>query len=140
MFRFFTTKRYREIQDVLRKAVSAVEFAEKRADDAEKALKEFKSKPTVYCSFCAKSQHEVAKLIVGPTAFICDECVNFCTEIVHDDTRVRADLQLIDDAITSQFGERCDELDTECDTCRAWAYIDKLSGRPVAGDDARVTL
>lgn len=88
MFRFLTIKRYREIQDTLRNAVSAVEFAEKRADDAEKALKEFKAKPTVYCSFCAKSQHDVAKLIAGPTAFICDECVSFCTVIVHEDTRV----------------------------------------------------
>jgi len=33
------------------------------------------SKSTLYCSFCGKSQHEVRKLIAGPTVFICDECV-----------------------------------------------------------------
>jgi hypothetical protein len=37
---------------------------------------------TLHCSFCGKSQHEVRKLIKGPTSFICDECVDICTEIV----------------------------------------------------------
>jgi hypothetical protein len=37
---------------------------------------------TAYCSFCGKSQHEVRKLIAGPTVFICDECVALCTDIV----------------------------------------------------------
>jgi hypothetical protein len=36
----------------------------------------------LYCSFCGKSQHEVHKLIAGPTVFICDECVALCTDIV----------------------------------------------------------
>jgi|SRR5262249_349093 len=38
------------------------------------------SKNTLYCSFCGKSQHEVRKLIAGPTVFICDECVELCIE------------------------------------------------------------
>ena len=37
---------------------------------------------TLYCSFCGKSQHEVAKLIAGPNSFICDECVGLCNDIV----------------------------------------------------------
>lgn len=37
---------------------------------------------TLYCSFCGKSQHEVKKLIAGPTVFICDECVVLCLDIV----------------------------------------------------------
>jgi ATP-dependent Clp protease ATP-binding subunit ClpX len=41
---------------------------------------------TLYCSFCGKSQHEVKKLIAGPTAFICDECVELCNEIIREDT------------------------------------------------------
>jgi hypothetical protein len=40
---------------------------------------------TLYCSFCGKSQHEVRKLIAGPTAFICDECVDICTGVVEPD-------------------------------------------------------
>jgi hypothetical protein len=40
---------------------------------------------TLYCSFCGKSQHEVRKLIAGPTVFICDECVELCDDIVKDD-------------------------------------------------------
>lgn len=39
---------------------------------------------TLYCSFCAKSQHEVRKLIAGPTVFICNECVDLCNEIVRE--------------------------------------------------------
>ena len=37
---------------------------------------------TLYCSFCEKSQHEVRKLIAGPTVFICDECVMLCLQIL----------------------------------------------------------
>jgi hypothetical protein len=40
---------------------------------------------TLYCSFCGKSQHEVRKLIVGPTVFICDKCVDICTGVVEPD-------------------------------------------------------
>jgi hypothetical protein len=40
------------------------------------------SKNTLYCSFCGKSQHEVKKLIAGPTTFICDECVELCNGIL----------------------------------------------------------
>ena len=39
-------------------------------------------KTTLYCSFCGKSQHEVAKLIAGPTVFICDGCVELCSRII----------------------------------------------------------
>lgn len=44
-------------------------------------------KNTLYCSFCGKSQHEVRKLIAGPTVFICDECVELCTDIIHEEHR-----------------------------------------------------
>ena len=40
---------------------------------------------TLYCSFCGKSQHDVKKLIAGPSVFICDECVGLCVDIVRDD-------------------------------------------------------
>ena len=43
------------------------------------------SKSTLYCSFCGKSQHEVKKLIAGPTVFICDECVDLCTDIIREE-------------------------------------------------------
>jgi ATP-dependent Clp protease ATP-binding subunit ClpX len=39
----------------------------------------------LYCSFCGKSQHEVKKLIAGPSVFICDECIALCTDIIHDE-------------------------------------------------------
>ncbi|MFN5381701.1 MAG: ATP-dependent Clp protease ATP-binding subunit ClpX [Alphaproteobacteria bacterium] len=43
------------------------------------------TKNTLYCSFCGKSQHEVRKLIAGPTVYICNECVELCMDIVHED-------------------------------------------------------
>ena len=42
---------------------------------------------TLRCSFCGKSQHEVRKLIAGPTVFICDECVELCKDIIHEETK-----------------------------------------------------
>jgi len=43
------------------------------------------SKSVLYCSFCGKSQHEVRKLIAGPTVFICDECVELCMDIIREE-------------------------------------------------------
>ena len=40
---------------------------------------------TLYCSFCGKSQHEVKKLIAGPSVFICDECIDLCTDIIQEE-------------------------------------------------------
>ncbi len=51
-----------------------------KSDDKE-------SKNTLYCSFCGKSQHEVRKLIAGPTVFICDECVELCMDIIREETK-----------------------------------------------------
>ena len=46
-----------------------------------------KNKNTLYCSFCGKSQHEVKKLIAGPTVFICDECVELCNDIIQEENK-----------------------------------------------------
>ena len=45
------------------------------------------AKNTLYCSFCGKSQHEVRKLIAGPTVFICDECVKLCVDILSEEIK-----------------------------------------------------
>jgi ATP-dependent Clp protease ATP-binding subunit ClpX len=45
------------------------------------------SKNMLFCSFCGKNQHEVRKLIAGPTVFICDECVELCKDIIHEETK-----------------------------------------------------
>ncbi|MEK9573501.1 MAG: ATP-dependent Clp protease ATP-binding subunit ClpX [Candidatus Puniceispirillaceae bacterium] len=49
------------------------------------AKSEDESKSTLFCSFCGKSQHEVRKLIAGPTVFICDECVELCMDIIREE-------------------------------------------------------
>ncbi len=51
-------------------------MAEKKSSSGEK---------TLYCSFCGKSQHEVKKLIAGPSVFVCDECIELCNEIIRDE-------------------------------------------------------
>jgi len=51
-------------------------MAEKKGSTSEK---------TLYCSFCGKSQHEVKKLIAGPSVFVCDECIDLCNEIIRDE-------------------------------------------------------
>src|SRR3990167_9801884 len=44
----------------------------------------------LYCSFCGKSQHEVKKLIAGPSVFICDECIELCNDIIRDEVAAPA--------------------------------------------------
>jgi ATP-dependent Clp protease ATP-binding subunit ClpX len=51
-------------------------MADKKSNSSDK---------TLYCSFCGKSQHEVKKLIAGPSVFICDECIDLCNEIIRDE-------------------------------------------------------
>lgn len=45
----------------------------------------------LYCSFCGKSQHEVRKLIAGPSVFVCDECVDLCNDIIREEIQEAAD-------------------------------------------------
>jgi ATP-dependent Clp protease ATP-binding subunit ClpX len=66
------------------------------------------SKNTLYCSFCGKSQHEVRKLIAGPTVFICDECVELCMDIIREETKT-AGLKSADGVPTPK--EICEVLD-----------------------------
>jgi ATP-dependent Clp protease ATP-binding subunit ClpX len=66
------------------------------------------SKNTLYCSFCGKSQHEVRKLIAGPTVFICDECVELCMDIIREETKASG-LKSSDGVPTPK--DICDVLD-----------------------------
>ena len=59
-------------------------MADKKTPTGEKIL---------YCSFCGKSQHEVKKLIAGPSVFICDECIDLCNEIIRDEASAADDEQ-----------------------------------------------
>jgi ATP-dependent Clp protease ATP-binding subunit ClpX len=67
------------------------------------------TKSTLYCSFCGKSQHEVRKLIAGPTVFICDECVELCNDIIREETK--GNLTGRKDGEVPSPQEICDVLD-----------------------------
>ncbi|WP_414645734.1 ClpX C4-type zinc finger protein [Bradyrhizobium sp. 27S5] len=52
--------------------------------DAASAQKQAAQGGLLYCSFCGKNQHDVSKLVAGPAVFICDECIDLCTDIVDE--------------------------------------------------------
>jgi len=68
------------------KASNARAFADWRRARVSK-IGDKDSKTRLYCSFCGKSQHEVRKLIAGPTVFICDECVELCKDIIQEEAK-----------------------------------------------------
>jgi ATP-dependent Clp protease ATP-binding subunit ClpX len=64
----------------------------------------------LYCSFCGKSQHEVKKLIAGPSVFICDECVDLCNDIIKEEVQSLSDIKSTDKSLPSPQ-EICKILD-----------------------------
>ncbi len=74
-------------------------MSEKKSSSGEKLL---------YCSFCGKSQHEVKKLIAGPSVFICDECIDLCNDIIRDEASAVETVTPKSDLPTPQ--EICDLL------------------------------
>lgn len=78
------------LENTLKTALTAA------AEAVKSAVMPAEPAKTLYCSFCAKSQHEVAKLIAGPAVFVCDECVALCTKII-EGTYVPADTRQIGD-------------------------------------------
>src|SRR6202042_2927980 len=69
------------------------------------------SKNTLYCSFCGQSQHEVRKLVAGPTVFICDQCVELCVDIISLG-KVDGEAEYF-----SWFGTRVANLDIDWSQC-----------------------
>ncbi len=57
------------------------------------------SEKLLYCSFCGKSQHEVKKLIAGPSVFICDECVDLCNDIIKEEVQSLSDIKSTDKSL-----------------------------------------
>jgi ATP-dependent Clp protease ATP-binding subunit ClpX len=64
----------------------------------------------LYCSFCGKSQHEVKKLIAGPSVFICDECVDLCNDIIREEVQGESSLKPRNNSLPTPK-EICDILD-----------------------------
>ena len=70
-----------EIPSFLRNQKEGLRNQEEDHDKKEKSS-------TSYCSFCGKSQHDVKKMIAGPTVFICHECVDLCVEIIKEENKM----------------------------------------------------
>src|SRR5215470_13814666 len=68
-----------------------IDAAKDRAGSAQGPTRQ----DVLHCSFCGKSQHDVRKLIAGPAVYICDECVELCTDIIHDETSLWKVLSLL---------------------------------------------
>ena len=64
------------------------------------------SEKLLYCSFCGKSQHEVRKLIAGPSVFICDECIELCNDIIRDEAQGEQQAPGARAGLPGQFGGR----------------------------------
>src|SRR5258708_7824733 len=69
------------------------------------------SPETLYCALCGKSQHEVKKLIAGPTVFICDECVDLCAAICGSEDALREDAQVAADEWSRRTAELRQTID-----------------------------
>ena len=100
------------------------------------------SKSTLYCSFCGKSQHEVRKLIAGPTVFICDECVELCMDIIREETKPRAGqvlgwgadagkeiCKVLDDYVIGQERAKRRSSRSRCTTITSGCARDQAQGR-----------
>jgi ATP-dependent Clp protease ATP-binding subunit ClpX len=66
------------------------EILDKRSMSEDRQGRSGDSNKILYCSFCGKSQHEVRKLIAGPSVFICDECVELCNDIIREELEEKA--------------------------------------------------
>jgi ATP-dependent Clp protease ATP-binding subunit ClpX len=75
------------------------------------ALDKTKGDKLLYCSFCGKSQHEVRKLIAGPSVFVCDECIALCNDIIREEVQNTGDSQKLDKTDLPVPHEICGKLD-----------------------------
>ena len=91
------------------------------------------SKNTLYCSFCGKSQHEVRKLIAGPTVFICDECVELCMDIIREENKT----SLVKSGDGVPTPQEIDEVLNDYVIGQSHANDLILTGRGVSGEEAR---
>lgn len=93
-------------------------------------------KNTLYCSFCGKSQHDVTKLIAGPSVFICDECTDLCDDILWTDTENRIAIKVripsgsaYDDILNDVLGKTLSEAFPEYDVEYEFRTPDRAASR-----------
>ncbi len=85
--------KYGLVDKVLTSRTKSSGVAQRVNEDLEACRKRSGGEKLLYCSFCGKSQHEVRKLIAGPSVFICDECIELCNDIIREETARRQERQ-----------------------------------------------
>ena len=100
----------------------------------------------LYCSFCGKSEHEVRKLIAGPSVYICDECVELCNDIIREELQAKPANKglpkpqeiksVLDDYVIGQGSAACEQTATMADEARQ-ALTTTLKDMNIIDDCAR---
>jgi ATP-dependent Clp protease ATP-binding subunit ClpX len=100
----------------------------------------------LYCSFCGKSQHEVKKLIAGPSVFICDECIDLCNDIIRDDATAEEPGKTARDLPTpSEIRQTLDQYVIGQDRAKkilsvaVYNHYKRLRGVPQSKDDVELS-
>ncbi len=110
------------------------------------AEKKGASEKLLYCSFCGKSQHEVKKLIAGPSVFICDECIDLCNDIIRDEQASEPEAAKDGLPTPSEIATRLDQYVIGQSTAKrilsvaVYNHYKRLRHRGEAGPDAKADI
>ena len=101
-------------------------------------MSENNNKNILYCSFCGKSQHEVRKLIAGPTVFICDECVDLCNDIIHEELKDSSEIEEFDLPKPIEIKQILDDYVIDQDEAKKVLSVAVYNHYKRLGDNAKI--
>ena len=92
----------------------------------------------LYCSFCGKSQNEVRKLIAGPSVFICDECVDLCNDIIHEELNDSSEIEEFDLPKPIEIKQILDDYVIDQDEAKKVLSVAVYNHYKRLGDNAKI--